>query len=167
MTDYRGETGSSENDAGDGAARPTGDALDVGAALSEEDRRILRLWRESLILQDPRYDSKAVLKLAARAMADEEFRSRLVNETDKVLEELYKPEGTTLKFYDNTADTLNVVLPPRAGQMSGRPIAFREILRSRTSSELSESSFRDDFDTKGDVRDIFTGKDGDGTPARD
>ena len=97
-------------------------------------------------------------------MADEEFRDRLVNETEAVLEELDVPEGTTLRFFDNTEDTLNVVLPPKGGQMKARPVPLREVLSSRTSSE---SFLRDDFDLRGDLRDIFTGQDGDGTPPRD
>ena len=48
--------------------------------------------------------------------------------------------------------------------MKARPVPLRDVLSSRTSSE---SFLRDDFDLRGDLRDIFTGQDGDGTPPRD
>ena len=103
---------------------------------NEEDERVLRSWRENLIMMDSRYKSKVLLKFAVLAMVDEQFRYRLVNDTEAVLGELRStadlPEGVTVKFFDNTPGTLNVVLPPRAGEMSSRPAPVREQLRSRT-----------------------------------
>jgi hypothetical protein len=138
---------------------------------NEEDERVLRDWRESLILQDPRYKSKVLLKFAALAMVDEQFRSRLVNDTEGVLGELRSradlPEGVTVKFYENTPGTLNVVLPPRGGEMSTRPAPLREQLRSRTANaELPFDDFNignfDSIDMFGDDDD----KDHPATPPR-
>lgn len=116
--------------------------------LSDEDTRVLRLWRENLVLQDPRYRSKGLLAIAAMAVADEHFRSRLVNDTEALLSELPStldlPEGVALKFFDNTQNTLFVVLPPQAGVMDNKPQALRDVLRSRTADALSFGS--DDFD---------------------
>ena len=82
----------------------------------------MRSWRENLIVMDSRYKSKVLLKFAVLAMVDEQFRYRLVNDTEAVLGELRSqadlPEGVTVKFFDNTPGTLNVVLPPRAGEIS-------------------------------------------------
>ena len=114
---------------------------------NEEDEQVLRTWRENLVLQDPRYKSKVLLKFAALAMVDEQFRSRLLNDTEAVLGELRSkadlPEGVTVRFFDNTPGTLNVVLPPRAGEMSSRPAPLREQLRSRTADSVG--FFSDDF----------------------
>ena len=118
------------------------------AALNDDDERALRLWRENLILQDPRYKSKVLLKFVAVSMADEQFRSRLVNDTDSILREFRAkvdwPEGLTLRFFENTEDTLNIVLPPRAGATSEQPSALRDVLRSRTASDAG--FLKDDFD---------------------
>jgi hypothetical protein len=120
----------------------------AGEALGDDDRRLLELWRESLILQDPRYKSKVVLKFAALAMDDDAFRQRLVHDTDGVLREFRSkvdwPVGLKLRFYENTEDTLNVVLPPRAGGMSEQPAALRDALRSRT--DTVEGFLNDNFD---------------------
>jgi hypothetical protein len=135
----------------------------------EEDRSVLRLWRESLSLLDPRYESKVLLKLVALAMTDEQIRSRLIYDTESFLGELQTerqsnfdlqlPEVTTLRFLENTQDTLNVILPPRAGgmmyspsgQLGYRSPERREALRSRTSSALPRI-FMDDYDV-GDLHD--------------
>src|SRR5437870_2336082 len=103
--------------------------------LTDEDERVLRLWRENLVLQDPRYGSKALFTLAACAMADGQFRYRLVTDTQAILDELGVPEGITLRFFENTEGTLNVVLPPSSGEMSERPVSLRDELSSRTSSQ--------------------------------
>jgi hypothetical protein len=145
MTDDQGVTGQPEEKPG----RESAERMVWGGVLSEEDERLLHLWRESLVLQDPRYKSKVLLKFAAITMADEEFRSRLVNDTEAVLHEFQSkvdwPEGLTLRFLENTQDTLNVVLPPRSGEMSDQPVALREVLRSRTTA-WTDGLFRDDFD---------------------
>lgn len=119
----------------------------IGENLSDDDQNVLRLWRESLSLLDMRYHGKALLMLVARAMADDEFRSRLVNDTDAVLSEFEPglPDGLQARFLDNTPTTVNVVLPPRAGEMEKRPKALRDALRSRTAENAVEL-FQDDLD---------------------
>jgi hypothetical protein len=122
---------------------------------NEKYGRLLVHWYESLALQDVRYYSKAVIELAHHAMVDEKFRRRLVDDTQTVLRELQDklgdlPRDVTLKFLENTKDTLNVVLPPRAEEMDDRPTPLRELLRSRTSEPIpTEGLFRDDFDFGG------------------
>jgi hypothetical protein len=122
------------------AARPDG--------LSEDDWRLVRLWRENQVLQDPRYSSKGLLKLVVWAMLDEAVRRRLLADPDAFLAEHadlkgHLPEGVALRFLENDSDTLNVVLPPRRGATEYQPMALREVLRSRTSGL---SAFKDDFD---------------------
>jgi hypothetical protein len=119
----------------------------IGSDLSEDDRKVLRLWRESLTLLDGRYHDKVLLKLVARAMVDDEFRSRLVNDTDAVMGELEPglPDGMDVRFFANTPTTVNVVLPPRAGEMENRSGALRDALRSRTSGDAL-GFFEDDWD---------------------
>ncbi len=120
-----------------------------------EAKLLLRLWKESLVMQDTRYRAKALLRLAALAMTSEEYRARLVGDTQAVLSEMRLlddlPEGVTLKFYDNTSDTLHVVLPPRTQELHDRPLPFRELLRSRTSQD---SFLLDDIDL-GDWSDLI------------
>jgi hypothetical protein len=117
----------------------------IGGHLSEEDQRMLRFWRENLSFLDSRYHEKTLLKLVARAISDEEFRDRLVNDTDAVLAEcdLALPDGMEVRFFDNTPNALHVVLPPPAGEMEQRPVALRESLRSRTAEGFF--LFKDDF----------------------
>jgi hypothetical protein len=126
---------------------------DQDRVLNDEDQRVLRVWRDGLVLQDPRLENKGVLKLAAIAMLDEDFRSRLVNDTEDVLKDIRSqlgiPESVTLKFFDITKDTVNIVLPPRAGSMASRPKPLRDVLKSRTAAQ---SFFQDDFDL-GDLGD--------------
>lgn len=115
--------------------------------LNAEDLGVLRRWREALILQDPRLENKGILKLVVLAMTSDEFRNRLVNDTEAVVADfvargLPLPEDLTLKFYDNSRDTVHIVLPPRAGSMRNRPPALREVLRSGTAAY----SISDDFD---------------------
>jgi hypothetical protein len=122
----------------------------VSDVLNEDDKRVLRYWRESLTPLDPRYRLKSLLTLAHQAMIDEAFRSRLISETQAVLGEFQPhlidlPKGVKLAFFENTKDTLNVVLPPRAGEMAYRSKALREILRSRTSDAVTIAS-GDDWD---------------------
>ena len=140
----------------------------AGEALSDDDQRLLALWRESLILQDPRYKSKVVLKFAALAMEDDGFRRRLLYETEDVLRDFRSmvdwPEGMPLRFPANPEDTLNVVLPPRAGTMGARPAALRDALRSRT--DLAEGFLNDNFDIGNtDSIDMFGDEDEGDRPA--
>jgi hypothetical protein len=111
----------------------------AGDEMGDEDQRVLHLWQENLILQDERYDSKALLMVVAMAMSDEKVRYQLTTEGEAVLDKFRSspdwPAGVTVKFFENTPDTLNVVLPPRAGEMAKRPVSLREILTSRTSGD--------------------------------
>ncbi|MFD8686319.1 hypothetical protein [Streptomyces sp. NPDC059651] len=120
----------------------------MGHAINGDDVRGLRHWYTSLTFQDPRFeDGKGLLKLAALTMVHDDLRSRLVHDTESVLREfrtkLPLPEGVTLRFWENTSDTLHIVLPPRAGEMSERHPEVREVLRSRTQ--------RDSALTRGDT----------------
>lgn len=119
----------------------------IGSDLSEDDRNVLRMWRESLSLLDARYDDKALLKLVARSMVDDQFRSRLVGDTDAVLAEVGLGLADTMHvaFFANTPTTLNVVLPPRAGELEDGSGALREALRSRTSEDAVFSGGGDDW----------------------
>jgi hypothetical protein len=133
---------------GDQPRQGAQDWIKAGSWLDDEDEHVLHLWRDSLTLLDPRYKSKVVLKFAALAMSDPDFRTRLVHDTENVLREFRSnvdwPEGVSLRFVENTADTLHVVLPPRAGQTSYLPPPLREALRSRTDSAFSLGN--DDWD---------------------
>jgi hypothetical protein len=125
--------------------------------LSEEEEEILRNWWEALLAHDVRLSSKKlILKLAARSMADPEFRARLVNDFAGVRAEMKPayaeaelPAGVTLNFLENTEQTLNIVLPRPidAVPQADRP-ALRDLLRSRTAAERS-SFFQDDFRNHG------------------
>ena len=108
-----------------------------------DDDRVLRQWFSSLVLQDERFDDKKILKLGALALQNDEFRARILDDTAAVLEELgYEgPDGLRLRVYENTADTLNLVLPsPAASKSKG----LREQLRSRTSAAFLDTV--DDWD---------------------
>lgn len=109
----------------------------AGNAINADDWRGLRHWYTSLAMQDPRLEeAKGLLKLVTLAMANDDLRSRLVHDTESVLNEfrakLPLPDGVTLRFWENTSDTLHIVLPPRAGETSKRSAELRELLRSRT-----------------------------------
>lgn len=117
-------------------------------ALSDDDKALLKEWRTALILQDHRYEPKTLMSLAALAMADPDFRSRLVNDTaaalDEFRDELDLPDGYTFEFHENTDTTMHVVLPLLSGEAGKRPAALRQALSSRT--DLTLSVFEDDFD---------------------
>jgi hypothetical protein len=122
----------------------SGGAHDVyGGGMSDDDQRILRLWRESLSLLDPRYEEKQLLRIAARAMVDDAFR-----------EDFTEPEEGSeprVRFHVNTPQTLNVVLPPRAGEVKQWPVAMRKALRSRT--DRGENWFSDDWNVSDTAHD--------------
>jgi hypothetical protein len=130
--------------------------------LGEDVALTLRDWRASLALLDHRYEDKGLLTLIALAMSDERLRYRLIHETEDVLNEVRSsnehgtrvplPEGFTLKFFDNTSDTLHVVLPPQLRETRARTPVMRELLRSRT--ELFGCLFNDDWNTT-DLRDSY------------
>jgi hypothetical protein len=120
----------------------------AGYGMTDEDESVFRDWLESLVLQDLRYNDKAVIVLARESMVDEHFRSRVPDDPEGCLQALGAkvklPEGFAVNFIENTETTLNVVLPPRAGTASERfgpadiresykSIALRERLASRTS----------------------------------
>ena len=118
---------------------------EIGRHLSEEDQQALRIWREHNTILDPRYHEIALLALVARAISDGEFRDRLVNDTDALLDEcdMTPPEGMEVRFFDNTPTTVNVVLPPVAGEIEARSGALRDSLKSRTEEALPW--FNDDW----------------------
>jgi hypothetical protein len=121
----------------------------IGADMSDDDQRILRLWRESLSLLDTRYEDKRLVRIAARAMVDDELRAKLVERDYAVAEEPSaagptEPRPVEVRFHVNTPEMLHVVLPPRAGEAETRPAALRDDLRSRTSAR-DAAWFRDDF----------------------
>jgi hypothetical protein len=123
--------------------------VDPTGRLNDDDQRLLMLWRDNLSLQDPRYHGKGLAHLAYESMVDDDFRHRLVSDSQSVLADLAGkleelPDGVTLRFFENTSDTLNVVLPPRAGVVTSRPGALKDLLTSRTSAEFSASG--DDWD---------------------
>ena len=121
----------------------------AGEGLGDDDDRIFHLWLESLVLQDPRYNSKAIAVLAREAMVNEQLRSRVLSDPEGCLKELGSklalPEGVGVRFLENTQATLNVVLPPRAGGASRMSPTLRDRLRSRTMA--SAAWFSDDWDT--------------------
>jgi hypothetical protein len=139
-------------------------ALGTGVSMTEDDERIFRIWLESSVLQDPRYQSDGLVQLARASMTDDELRQELIDDTVAVIERVRSkidlPEAE-LKFFDNTPETLNVVLPPRAGEMSARSYALRAMLRSRTGEV---ALFGDDFD-RGNLFNLMDSTDqGDGHP---
>lgn len=125
-------------------------------AVNEDDALALRTWFESLCWQDPRYDSKFLLKLAALAMGSDEKRRRLLSDADDLVREVRSHfdqakgansdplEGVTLRFWENTPDTLHIVLPPRAGVASELPNPLKDALRSRTSLPRTPRHSNDD-----------------------
>jgi hypothetical protein len=128
---------------------PKGDDKRVaGEGLGDEDDRLFHLWLEALVLQDPRYNSKAIAVLAREAMVNEQLRSRVIIDPEGCLRELGAkvtlPEGTTVRFFDNTQTNLNVVLPSRAGGTSRWRPALQDRLQSRTS--FFAAWFQDDWD---------------------
>ncbi|KXF51354.1 hypothetical protein AXA44_01280 [Rhodococcus sp. SC4] len=117
----------------------------IGSDLSEVDQNVLRTWHENLVILDPRYHDKRLLKAAARAMVDEEYRSSLLRNTKAGADEDSPGslEENKVRFFSNTPRTLYVVLPPAAGEVESRPGPIREFLRSRTSDD--RAWFQDDW----------------------
>jgi hypothetical protein len=121
--------------------------------LSKDEEEVLSNWWQALLMYDVRLSSKKlILKLAARSMADPEFRARLVNdfaglraEMEPGYAESALPAGVTLNFLENNQHTLNIVLPPVMEDVpeEDRP-ALRELLKSRTAAERT-GFFQDDF----------------------
>jgi hypothetical protein len=124
----------------------------IGADMSDDDQRILRLWRQALSVLDARYEDKRLVRIAAQAMVDDELRAK-VAQGDYVAEGEQSAPGegeaeagaVEVRFHVNTPETLHVVLPPRAGEIETQPVALRNDLRSRTASS-DRGWFQDDFD---------------------
>jgi hypothetical protein len=139
---------------GDSSDQPVEEAAGPRTWLNAEDMGGLARWRDALIVESGhRGEHKGILKLVVLAMTDLEFRSRLINETDAVITEFQAlgwsyPENVQLNFYENSANTMNIVLPPPAGTLRSLPPAVRQLLRSGT----REALLMDDFDM-GDIRD--------------
>jgi hypothetical protein len=53
-----------------------------------------------------------------RAVEDQEFRGRLIHETDAVLKEqgIALPPGLKVTFVENTHDVIHIVIPPYVGE---------------------------------------------------
>ncbi|GAA3218713.1 hypothetical protein [Actinocorallia longicatena] len=116
----------------------------IGGDMAEDDQRILRHWRDSLILLDLRYEDRRLAKIAARAMTDPVFRASALppGETEAVPYDDQTP--VEIRFHVNTPTVLHVVLPPPAGEAARRPLALRETLRSRTSLSATAAIFGND-----------------------
>src|SRR5262245_44182619 len=104
-------------------------------ALSEDAQRRLQEWRITLWELDSRYEDKGLLMLAAAAMADPEYRARLIADPRSAMAELGVTVGfgeyTALRFIENSADSLTVILPPLAAE-EARPTSVEAYLASRT-----------------------------------
>jgi hypothetical protein len=137
MTEYTAQDPKPGNDEGPSA----------GAGMTEEAELLFRDWLQSLVAQDIRYNTKSIGLLAREAMVDDRVRSQVQEDPAGVLRAagspLALPDGITVRFFENTATVLNVVLPPRAETVkryfdSGdeRLTALRDRLRSRTADSF-------------------------------
>jgi hypothetical protein len=119
----------------------------AGAGMSEEAELLFQDWFQSLVDQDIRYNTKPIGLLAREAMVDDRVRSQVQEDPAGVLRAagspLEMPDEFTVRFFENTATLLNVVLPPRADTVkryfdSGddRLTALRDRLRSRTADSF-------------------------------
>ncbi|MFE7332693.1 hypothetical protein ACFU8W_49315 [Streptomyces sp. NPDC057565] len=119
--------------------------------LSEEERQQLRDWRVTLWELDPRYGDKKLLVLAAMSLADEDIRAKLIADPQSAMAEfgitLDLLESTTVRFVENTADTLTVILPDGPAELEDRPANLDAYLKSRLTKV--EAFLRDDFDWQG------------------
>ncbi|PZG14829.1 hypothetical protein C1I95_20875 [Micromonospora craterilacus] len=116
--------------------------------LSDDAHRQLRDWRVTLWELDRRYEDKGLLALAAMSLADEEIRARLIRDPQSVMAELgitlQLPEHTTVRFVENTQDTLTVILPARLAEREQRPAGLDVHLASRLTT--LKAFLQDDFD---------------------
>jgi hypothetical protein len=109
----------------------------IGGDMSEDDQNVLHQWRDSLSLLDQRYHDKRLVRFAARSMVDEDFRTRLVEDGNRLIHGGDEsPDDVLVKFFANSTYVLHVVLPPPAGDTAFRPAALRDALRSRTSESV-------------------------------
>jgi hypothetical protein len=130
---------------------------------TDDERRVVSIWRSTLAFHDPRFESKKLLKLVALAIRDEAIRERMLSDGDSVLDEFSARDsllsGVTVEFYENTPEVLKVPLPPLGGGLEERTPAFRERLRSRTSDLQTLSAFFLDDEDLGDWDDHGGGVD--------
>ena len=131
--------------------------------LSEEDRRLLTMLGLMGQLVDPRYATKGVTALVARALVDPDFRARLLANADEAAAELRGraelPEGVYLRVVENSPQELTIVLPPPSQELNERSRTVRDFVFSRTSADLQVlSAGVDDNDVLPVVfPDAFTG----------
>jgi hypothetical protein len=118
--------------------------------LSAEDKRLLSLLRLMGEVVDPRYELKSIRLLVARALVDPEFRSRLAGDTEAILSQLRGhsdlPENLRVRFVENSAYDLTVVLPPPSAALSEKSRAIRDFIVSRTSEGSTVPAGVDDND---------------------
>jgi hypothetical protein len=118
--------------------------------LSAEDKRLLSLLRLMAQLVDPRYELKSIRLLVARAFVDQEFRSRLTEDTEAILSQLRGhsdcPENLRVHFVENSAYDLTVVLPRPSAALSEKSRTIRDSIVSRTSADSTVAAGGDDND---------------------
>ncbi|HEY7596611.1 MAG TPA: nitrile hydratase subunit alpha [Actinophytocola sp.] len=136
--------------------------------LSADAQRRLQDWRITMWELDPRYEDKGLFVLAAIAMADPEYRARLIADPRSVMAELgitvEVGENTTIRFVENTADSLTVILPPAVAEVA-RPTSVDEYLASRIVKV--KAFFQDDANFDPRLRgDEIDRPPGDGTDSR-
>lgn len=115
-----------------------GHALDQ---LSEEDERLIALFRLMGEVVDPRYEMKGIRLLVGRALVDPAFRSRLLDDADAALVELRGyvelPENVHIRCVENSADYVTIVLPPPSESLSERSRTVRDFIFSRTAQDVA------------------------------
>ena len=140
----------------------------AGAGLSADAELVFIEWLASLEYQDVRYHEKVIGLLARQAMIDDDLRQKVLTDPAGALRDLGSdlalPEEFSVRFLENTATELNVVLPPRAKmitdyfealvqQQSQASTGLRERLQSRTAARMP-TLFQDDWnlgDTGNDI----------------
>jgi hypothetical protein len=127
--------------------------------LEGEDENLLRVWYDGHALSDQRYVNKDLLAIVSLAMRDAAFRQRLVDDPRGMIDALpsdVQLPTVDLVFHENTDETLHVVLPPRAGDLTFRPAELRGFLSSRTDEIVTRAG---EFGVGGanwyDVGDVF------------
>ena len=89
----------------------------AGAGLSADAELVFIEWLASLEYQDVRYHEKVIGLLARQAMIDDDLRQKVLTDPAGALRDLGSdlalPEEFSVRFLENTATELNVVLPPR------------------------------------------------------
>lgn len=116
--------------------------------LSEEDERILTVFRLMGQALDPRYEMKGIRLLVGRALVDPAFRARALNDADAALAEfrgeIELPENVHVHCVENSAYDLTIVLPPPSHSLNERSQTIRDFIFSRTSSEEFAAGDDDD-----------------------